>query len=78
MQALPNLLCPLCGGPNDCVPAACGRLDAACWCREATFSARLLERIPLPQRGRACVCAACARADAAVEPAPRAQGPGPS
>ncbi len=57
--------CPLCGGPNACVPAARGHFDAPCWCRAASFPPALLVRIPQAQRGVACVCAACAGAAAA-------------
>jgi uncharacterized cupin superfamily protein len=41
----------LCGGPNGCVPAATGRFDVPCWCASATFSERLLARVPVGQRG---------------------------
>lgn len=57
---LPNLACPLCGGPNDCTPAGCGRFDVACWCAQARFPAAVLERVPVEQRGIACVCRRCA------------------
>jgi len=63
-EPLPNLRCPLCGGANGCVPARSGRFDAPCWCRDATFSAALLARVPEPLRDVACVCAACAAAAA--------------
>jgi Cysteine-rich CWC len=59
-------LCPLCGGPNACMPAACGHFDVPCWCREASFAPVLLARIPPAQRGLACICAACAEAACAV------------
>lgn len=57
-------VCPLCGGPNGCVPAHSGRFDPAapCWCQSAHFSAELLARVPAGQRGVACVCASCATA----------------
>lgn len=55
--------CPLCGGPNACVPALCGSFDQPCWCQRAQFSAELLARVPQAQRGRACICAACAALD---------------
>jgi hypothetical protein len=58
-----NLVCPLCGGANACAPARTGGFDEACWCRDATFSAALLARVPEALRGVACVCAACARAN---------------
>lgn len=58
--ARPNHICPLCGGPNACAPAVSGSLDTPCWCRQATFSQALLERVPAEQRGLACICARCA------------------
>lgn len=56
----PASRCPLCGGPNRCVPAATGRFELPCWCVSATFSERLLARVPAGQRGVSCICAACA------------------
>ncbi len=56
-----NLVCPLCGGANACVPAKTGRFDgASCWCTTASFDAELLARVPESQRGVSCVCPACA------------------
>jgi hypothetical protein len=66
----PNLLCPLCGGANACAPARSGRFDEPCWCRDATFNAALLARVPAPLRDVACVCAACAAADAGSRATP--------
>lgn len=57
---LPHDRCPLCGGPNACAPAACGRFDVDCWCRDVHFSAALLARVPSSARGKACICARCA------------------
>jgi hypothetical protein len=57
---LPNLVCPLCGGPNDCVPAGCGRFDVDCWCSQARIPAAVLDRVPVEQRGLACICRRCA------------------
>lgn len=64
---LPETRCPLCGGPNGCAPAASGRFDTPCWCRDAAFSAELLARVAPAQRGRACICARCAAAAAQTE-----------
>ena len=55
-------LCPLCGGPNACVPAACGHFGAPCWCRDVMLPPALHARVPQAARGVACVCAACATA----------------
>lgn len=67
-RALPNTTCPLCGQANQCAPAASCDLNTPCWCRQATFSAELLAKIPEAQRGIACVCAACAKAYEAPKP----------
>ncbi|HEY9101819.1 cysteine-rich CWC family protein [Chitinimonas sp.] len=60
MQPKPALRCPLCGGPNDCAPAACGSFDLPCWCREARIDPAVPARIPPAQRGQTCVCPRCA------------------
>ena len=59
---LPNEACPLCGGPNACAPAACGRFDVHCWCRDERFAPELLARVPPAARGLSCICATCAAA----------------
>lgn len=64
-RAVPNptTSCPVCDGPNGCVPAASGRFDGApCWCTTAGFSPALLGRVPQSLRGKACVCGDCASA----------------
>ena len=66
-----NLLCPLCGAANGCVPARSGRFDEPCWCQAASFSAELLARVPAELRDVACVCAACAASAAESANAPR-------
>lgn len=60
--------CPLCGQANQCAMEAqrlTGVKQPPCWCTQATFTAELLARIPVPARGTACVCAACAAESAA-------------
>lgn len=57
---LPELHCPLCGGPNGCVPAACGSFEVNCWCKSVAFSAELLARVPEAARHKACICRGCA------------------
>lgn len=53
--------CPLCGGPNGCTPAATGSFGGEpCWCREVSFSAEVLARVPPALRGKACLCRRCA------------------
>lgn len=66
--------CPLCGGPNACAPAACGRFDVDCWCSRARIPAEVLARIPAEQRMKACVCARCAAGEAETA-APASQRP---
>lgn len=63
-QPLPNLACPLCGGPNDCAPAQCGRFDTDCWCNQERyrFTPELLEQVPEAQRRQACICRRCVEA----------------
>ncbi len=61
-RPIQGLTCPLCGGANDCAAASSGSVDTACWCRDATFSTELLERVPEAQRGLACICRKCASA----------------
>ncbi len=63
---LPNHQCPLCGGPNGCAPAACGRFDVTCWCTDLPIPPATLARVPESQRGLACLCAACAGAATAA------------
>jgi hypothetical protein len=60
MQPLPNEICPLCGGPNGCIPAAGGSFDMPCWCAGVTVDPAALARVPEDARGRACLCRACA------------------
>ncbi|MBL8345477.1 MAG: cysteine-rich CWC family protein [Rubrivivax sp.] len=63
-RPLPEMRCPLCGGPNGCLPAATGRFDTPCWCRDIAFPASLLAQVPADKAGRACVCAKCAQSAA--------------
>lgn len=69
MQALPHSLCPLCGGNNQCAPAAAGHFDVACWCTTAAISPEALARVPAELVNKACLCPRCA---AAVPAAPEA------
>ncbi|WP_052571915.1 cysteine-rich CWC family protein [Geothrix fermentans] len=52
--------CPLCGGPNGCVPSACGNLEAPCWCTTVTFNPVSLARVPEELRNVVCLCRRCA------------------
>ena len=56
--------CPLCGGANHCAmerPQAGGE-QAPCWCTREQFSAQLLQQVPEPLRGKACICQICVKA----------------
>lgn len=65
---LPTLQCPLCGGPNECAPAACGRFDVDCWCTQARIPDALLAQVPPEKKGKACICPTCvAKARAAQD-----------
>lgn len=64
IKPLPALDCPLCGGPNGCVPAESGSFAGTCWCKDVAFSAELLARVPEAARQKACICRACATASA--------------
>lgn len=67
LQALPNNLCPLCGGANQCAPAQAGRLDVECWCTRAAVSREALARVPEALVNRACLCPRCAAGLSAAE-----------
>jgi hypothetical protein len=60
LEARAATACPLCGGPNRCVPARSGSFAEACWCEAVSFDPAVLERVPAASRGSACICAACA------------------
>jgi len=56
--------CPLCGSANHCAmerPQAGGE-QAPCWCTREQFSAQLLQQVPEPLRGKACICQNCVKA----------------
>lgn len=56
---LPHRTCPVCGEPNDCVPAACGRFDTGCWCASVLAHADALSRVPREHVATACLCRRC-------------------
>ncbi len=60
MTPLPNLICPLCGGSNECAPAKAGNFDVECWCKSATISPEALQAIPADLINKACLCPRCA------------------
>ena len=75
MKALPNTICPLCGGANRCAPAAAGTLDVPCWCTQARISREALSRIPADLVDKACLCPRCAGVLDAGDPDPRDRNP---
>lgn len=60
LETLPNHICPLCGGANQCAPAKAGSLDVACWCTTAEISPQALALIPAELVNKACLCPRCA------------------
>ena len=60
MQPLPNPICPLCGGANQCAPARAGSLDVECWCTTDPVSQAALARVPTHLVNKACLCPRCA------------------
>jgi hypothetical protein len=68
MQPLPNLACPLCGGPNDCRAAQTGSFDRRCWCADVVIDAAALARVPNDVRNLACLCRRCATAPQRATP----------
>lgn len=56
-----QMLCPLCGGDNQCAIAA-GRAPESCWCQEADISKEALAAVPEQAVNKVCVCPACGRA----------------
>jgi len=54
-------LCPLCGGPNDCLLCAPGVARGPCWCVGAGLPSELLARVPENLRNRACICQTCVK-----------------
>ncbi|MEP6781300.1 MAG: cysteine-rich CWC family protein [Gemmatimonadaceae bacterium] len=49
-------ICPLCAERNDCAMVDGGK---TCWCFTASIPRETLERIPVEQRGLACICRKC-------------------
>jgi hypothetical protein len=60
MKPTPNLVCPLCGNPNECAAARSGSFDVPCWCVDVAIDAATLARIPAPLQGVSCLCPQCA------------------
>lgn len=60
MTPLPATRCPLCGGSNQCAPAAAGHFDVACWCQSTPISPAALRQVPADLVNKACLCPRCA------------------
>lgn len=70
LDALPNTVCPLCGGANHCAPASAGSLDVTCWCATVSVSKEALARVPADLVNKACLCPRCAAAAPGASTAP--------
>lgn len=68
LTAISAPLCPLCGGPNACGPAATGSFNEPCWCQTVQFTPELLAQVPESQRRTACICRACAERGGSLPP----------
>ena len=68
MQPLPNHICPLCGGANQCAPAKAGTLEVECWCTTASISPEALARVPAELVNKACLCPRCAAEMSPAQP----------
>jgi hypothetical protein len=62
---LPHLACPLCEGPNGCMPARSGSFSTPCWCEAARFHPVALARAAAVGVSPACLCRRCAGVDVA-------------
>ncbi|WP_370551990.1 cysteine-rich CWC family protein [Haliea sp. E1-2-M8] len=49
--------CPFCGEVNTCM----AKSTQLCWCIAATIPVGLVELVPPPAKGKACICQACVR-----------------
>lgn len=63
MTEKPADLCPLCGKSNACEQMVCGDKITAknCWCQQEDiiFPDDLLERLPIDERNKRCICRQC-------------------
>lgn len=71
---LTNIVCPLCGGANQCAPDEAGSFDVECWCSTVAISTDALARIPPDQVNKACLCPRCAAGLAGIQPQPEDRG----
>lgn len=57
---MPNNICPLCGGANDCVSSKAGGFEVECWCTTVSISREVLALIPPDAVNKSCLCPRCA------------------
>ncbi|GAA6135529.1 hypothetical protein NBRC116188_23190 [Oceaniserpentilla sp. 4NH20-0058] len=57
------LLCPLCQQQNKCANLDVADTENPCWCEDSNiqFPNELLAQVPIPKRGKACICQSCAQ-----------------
>ena len=48
-------ICPLCGNPNNCMAHS----EQRCWCIDVKVPKELIDLVPAPQQGKACICLDC-------------------
>ncbi|MCC6353164.1 MAG: cysteine-rich CWC family protein [Verrucomicrobiae bacterium] len=59
MVVIDQAVCPLCGGPNECLHARPCEGEGPCWCIEFVFPKELLDLVPDEAKRRACICRRC-------------------
>jgi hypothetical protein len=67
MTSTSFLVCPLCGGANQCAIADSGEAFSACWCFKVPVSKQALAEVPADQIYKACLCPRCAAGNDVVE-----------
>jgi hypothetical protein len=60
MTSTSVLVCPLCGGANQCAVADSGEASSACWCFKVSISKQALAEVSAKQIDKACLCPRCA------------------
>lgn len=51
-------ICPICGNQNNC-GYLLNKLATPCWCSKEFFPKKIINRIPVEQRNKACICRSC-------------------
>jgi hypothetical protein len=60
MTSTSVLVCPLCGGANQCAVADSREAFSACWCFKVSVSKQALAEVLAEQIDKACLCPRCA------------------